>query len=59
MLLTYDNNFQLRAKGHGIQVCKLAPGAHDGARRLPGSRKDLLEGFFSDVISAPNKVGRP
>ena len=56
-LLTYDNNFQLRAKGYGIQVCQLAPGRGDGARALPASRKQLLEDFFSDVIPAPNKVG--
>jgi hypothetical protein len=54
VLLTHDGNFRLRAKGYGIEVAKF--GAGDSASQLPGSRQELLERFFPDVIPSPEQV---
>ena len=59
VLLTHDGNFRLRAKGHGIPVCKLGPGAGDAEVEMPASRKELLERFFPDVIPSPQQVPLP
>ena len=60
VLLTYDGNFRLRAKGHGIAACRFEPGSGGGggddASRLPHSRKELLERFFPDVIPSPQQA---
>ena len=57
VLLTYDGNFRLRAKGYGIEVAKFGPG--DSATMVPSGRKELLERFFPDVIPSPEQVHMP